>query len=290
MKKIFISTLALIIFFKVTPAFSECIGLDCPPDHGGPITQLQYKWEEFKQEDIWKPDNDKYWMNKFRGYKKYPIKFYNDADLYANSGVNNTRTVNVHDYKPFTPVSARKGQVMYDSTTYTITYNRGSGERYCVDRNATFFLRGNTVQLTPDMPLKPIGEVYMNNEYFMLLRVPNTSYVITMDDHGNIVPEFGQVDSRGFYLVGRDIIQIRPEGTIIKSYSDSKETYTRPRFNFSVTFGGVENKEIAFVIKDGSGEVQTRLVPMYKKMVTINGVKFQIIYVNSNYIEYQIVY
>ena len=290
MKKIFIFTLALIWIYQAAPAYSQCIGLDCPPEEPGPITKMQYMWEDFKSRDIWKPDNDKYWLNKFRNYKKYPIKFYNDEELYANKGVDNTRTVEVHEYKRYTPVSARRGQLMYESTTYTITYHRGSGERYHLSDNAILYLRGEALQISSREILKPIGEIYMNGEYFMLQRMPHTSYVLTVDDHGNIVPEFGQVDSRGYLLVGREKIHIRPQNVIALEYSDSGETATRPVFNFSVTYGGIEGKEFALIIKDGSGAEVKRMVPLWKKMVIVNGIKFQIIYASPEYIEYQIVY
>lgn len=289
MKKIFISTLTFLLFLHNAPANSKCIGLDCPPEVSF-TDRMENYWHNFKSKNLWKSDNDQYWMNKFRGYKKYPIKFYNDEDLYANSGFDDVRTVEVHEYPRFTPVSARKGQLMYESITYTITYKRGSGERYRLDRDAVLLLRGQSVHISSNEILKPVGEVYMNGEYFMLLKLPHTSFVLTVDDHGNIVPEFGQVDSRGYYLVGRDLIQIKPDGTLVKAYSDSTETSSKPVFNFSVAYGGIEGREFALIIKDGTGEVQTRTVPMWKKMVTVNGTKFQIIYVGPDYIEYQIVY
>ncbi|MBQ9271692.1 MAG: hypothetical protein IJ218_05465 [Alphaproteobacteria bacterium] len=288
MKKIFISVLTLLVFFKTIPAKSNCIGIDCPPDVG-PITKLQYKWEDFKRKDIWKPDNEKYWLHKFRGYQKYPVTFYSEDDLLAAAGEDNVRTVAVHDYKKYTPVYAHKGQIMYDSTTYQVTYRRGSGERYAVDRDTIVYLNTDSIKIGPKDPLKPIGEVRINGEYLMLLELPRSSYVLAVDDHGNIAPMFGQVSNRGEYLVGHNSIHIKPANALIKSYSDSVETASKPVFNFSVTYGGVENKEIALIIKDGSGEEQTRMVPMWKKMITINGTKIQIIYVCPEYIEYQLV-
>ncbi|MBR1825193.1 MAG: hypothetical protein IJ770_01230 [Alphaproteobacteria bacterium] len=293
MKKILISMLTLTVLFKTAPAQSECIGLDCPPDIG-PVTRMQNAisdtWYDFKSKDIWKPDNEKYWLNKFRNYQKYPVTFYSEDDLMAAAGEDNVRTVEVHEYQRYTPVSAFKGQIMYDSATYDIVYRRGSGERYAVDRDTMVYLHADGVKIGPNTPLKPIGEVRINGEYFMLLELPRSSYVLAVDNHGNIAPMFGQVNNRGYYLVGRDRIHIKPANAVIKSYSDSVEKTTKPVFNFSITYGGIENKEIALVIKDGTGEEQTRMIPMWKKMITVNGVKIQIIYANPEYIEYQLVY
>ena len=293
MKKIFVSVLTLFVFIKTAQAYSDCIGLDCPPDIG-PLARVQNavseSWYNFKSKDIWKPDNEKYWVNKFRNYQKYPVTFYSEDDLLAAVGEDNVQTVSVHDYQRYTPVSALKGQVMYDSTTYDIIYRRGSGERYAVDRPTKVYLHADSLKIGPNDPLKPIGEVRVNGEYFMLLELPRTSYVLMVDDHGNISPMFGQVNNKGYFLVGRDIVHIKPENTLIKSYSDSVEKTTKPVFHFSVTYGGIENKEIILSIKDGTGEEQIRTVPMWKKMLTINGVKFQIIYACPEYIEYQLVY
>ena len=123
----------------------------------------------------------------------------------------------------------------------------------------------------------------------MLLELPNTSYVLAVDNHGNVSPMIGQISDRGYFLLSRHRPHISPEWLVAKQYSDSTETESRPVFNFDVTYSGIENREILLTIKDGSGDEQTRPVPLYKNMVIVNGTKFQIIYANPDYIEYQIV-
>ena len=124
MKKIFIPVLTLLIVCFATQSYSRWGGNFSHNNREGTNSLLS-------------SDSDGYWLNSFRSYKKYPINFYSQRLLNKNSS-EQTQQIEAHEYQYGVAVTARLGQRMYDSTTYTVTTKTG-GEQYSATANGILY-------------------------------------------------------------------------------------------------------------------------------------------------------
>ncbi|MBR1601728.1 MAG: hypothetical protein IJ677_09175 [Alphaproteobacteria bacterium] len=238
--------------------------------------------------DSWfSSDSDAYWLNKLRNYKKYPVNFYSQRLINKGSG-EETQEVVAHEYKRGIAVTARLGQRMYDSTTYTITTKTG-GEQYKAVTDGVIYNTLNEVKIKQGQLFTPLGEVKINGQYYVLFEIPDSSYIIAVDYKGYPLDALGLIEN-GFLYITKDITVIRPHDLQFEQYKDVTETSSDAELNFAVKFDGIQGDQMAFIISssDNPDEDQRKFAPLKEKIIQIRGINFKIIYVSPDYIEYMI--
>lgn len=274
MKKIFIPVLTLLII--------------------GFAYQSHARWgETFSRHNypgntsLFSADSDGYWLNKFRGYKKYPVNFYSQRLINKGSG-EDTQEIEAHEYKRGVAVTARVGQRMYDSTTYTVVTKTG-GEQYKAVKDGVIANTLKEIKIKKDQIFTPLGEVKINGQYYILFEIPETAYVIAADYKGYILDAIGLIEN-GFLYITKDITVVRPDDFQIEPYKDVKETTSDAELNFAVKYDGIEGDQMAFIISssDDPEEDQRKFAPLKERIIQIRGVNFEVIYASPDYIEYVI--
>ncbi|MBQ8481706.1 MAG: hypothetical protein IJ532_04165 [Alphaproteobacteria bacterium] len=240
-----------------------------------------------ENDSLFSSDSDGYWLNKLRNYKKYPVNFYSQRLINKGSG-EDTQEIEVHEYKRGVPVTARLGQRMYDSTTYTVTTKTG-GEQYKAVKDGVIYNTLNDIKIKEGQIFTPLGEVKINGQFYVLFEIPEKSYVIAADYKGYFLDALGLVEN-GFLYVSKDITVIRPHDLRVEPYKDVKETSSDAELNFAVKYDGIEGDNMAFIISssDNPDEDQRKFAPLKEKIIQIRGVNFEIIYAAPEYIEYVI--
>lgn len=274
MKKIFIPVLTLLVLGFADLGYARW---------GETFSRHNYPGND----SLFSADSDGYWLNKFRGYKKYPVNFYSQRLINKNSS-EDTQEIEVHEYKRDIPVTARLGQRMYDSTTYTVTTKVG-GEQYKAVKDGVIHNTLNEIKIKEGQIFTPIGEVKINGQYYILFEIPGSSYVIAVDYKGYLLDALGLIEN-GFLYISKDITVVQPNDLQFEPYKDVKETSSDEEFHFAVKYDGIEGDNMAFIISssDNPDEDQRKFAPLKEKIIQIRGVNFEIIYVSSDYIEYVI--
>lgn len=232
-------------------------------------------------------DSDNYWLNRFRGYKKYHINFYSE-NMINKGRSEETRTVNVHEYKRGVAVTARLGQRMYDSTTYTVTKKTG-GEQYKAATEGLFYNAQNEIKIKNGEIFTPFGEVKINGQYYILFELPDSPYVVMADSKGQFLDALGMVEN-GYLYISKDITIIRPRDFHVVEYDGVEETSGDAKLNFEIQYGGLQNNQIVFIIRTGENDTEglRQTVPADQQIIRVNNIDFEIIHVSSDYIEYVI--
>lgn len=274
MKKIFISVLMLSIIGFAAPSFSrwgENFSRTNPNGNGS----------------FFSSDSDGYWLNKFRNYKKYPINFYSQRLLNKGSS-ENTQEVEVHEYQRNVAVTARLGQRMYDSTTYTVTTKVG-GEEYIATSDGVLYRAQDEIKIKKGQIFVPFGEVKINGQYYILFDLPDSSYVAAVDYNGHFLDGLGLVEQDNLYI-SKDITIVRPHDLHVEPYKDVEETTGDTTLHFAVKFDGIQGNNMAFIISNNDDPEydQRKFAPLGEQVIQINGINFRIIHVSPDYIEYMI--
>ena len=232
-------------------------------------------------------DSDGYWLNKFRGYKKYPVNFYSQRLLNKNSG-ERKQQIEAHEYQYGVAVTARLGQRMYDSTTYTITTKTG-GEQYRAVSDGILYNSQNEIKIHEGQIFIPLGEAKINGQYYILFEVPESSFIIAADYKGRFLDALGLIENGNLY-VAKDITIVRPDDLSVAPDVNESENVGDAEFNFEVRYGGIENNQMVFIIADDRGEEyeQKQYAPIGQNVLQVSGVNFEIIYASPDYVEYKI--
>lgn len=272
MKKIFIPVLTLLIAGLASPSYGAWGANFRHGNHHG-------------SNSLFSSDSDGYWLNRWRSYKKYPINFYSQRLLNKDSG-EKSKTIDAHEYKRGVAVTARIGQRMYDSTTYTITTRTGS-EQYRATETGSMYGGQNEIKITKGQIFTPLGETKINGEYYILFEVPETSHIIAADYKGYFLDALGLIED-GFLYVSKDIVVSRPHNLHIEPYREVEENTGEAKLDFEIKYGGIQGGDMSFVVSDGTDEGKRKYAPLDEKIVQVNGVNFEIIHASPDYIEYKI--
>ena len=290
MKKIFIPAITLLLTgwavssqaqyteTYANPAYPSRCGLQGCPEEEPPLF-----------EDIFdKPGNESYWKNRFRTYRVYPIVMYPEYTSCDDVGMASAQTVNAHEYQRGVVVSANRGQRMYDSTTYTLTTHTISGEAYRFNTKGVISSKTHDFKIHTDDLFRPFGEVSINEESFMLLRIDNTAYTLLIDEKGKIYDKLG-VARGGKLYIGNDTIVYNPKYMKLIRADSMSQSASGNQLNFDIRYDGIENGMLSFLVYDAaSGTTTKRTVYPAQRFVNINGVNFEIIYYTPEYIEYRL--
>ena len=238
-------------------------------------------------DSLFSSDSDGYWLNSFRTYKKYPINFYSQRLLNKNSS-EQTQQIEAHEYQYGVPVTARLGQRMYDSTTYTVTTRTG-GEQYSATSDGVLYNGQNEIKIHKGQIFTPIGEIKVNGQYYVLFEVPDSDYIIAADYKGRFLDAIGLIESGSLY-VAKDFTIVRPKDLSVEAYQNKEQDTGDAELNFEIRYGGIENNNIVFIIGDDRGEEyeQIQYAPVEPQMLQISGVNFEIIHASPDYVEYKI--
>ena len=272
MKKIFISVLVLSIIGFAAPSFSRW---------GENFSHTNREGNN----SLFSSDSDGYWLNKFRNYKKYPVTFYSQRLINKGSS-ENSQEIDVHEYQRNVAVTARLGQRMYDSTTYTVTTRTG-GEQYKAATDGLFYSAQNEIKIKKGHIFTPLGEVKINGQYYILFELPETSYIVAADHKGYFLDALGLIEHDNLYI-SKDITVVRPHDFHVEPYKEVEETTGNSVLNFEIKYGGLQNNEIVFIISDEDGNEQRQYATTDQSVVQINNVGFSIIHASPDYIEYEI--
>lgn len=274
MKKIFIPVITLLTISIASPSYSRW---------GGNFSQSNH----LDNDSLFSADSDGYWLNKFRGYKKFPINFYSQRLLNKNSG-EKTEEVEAHVYQRNVAVTARVGQRMYDSTTYKITTKTGS-EQYKAVKSGSLYTAQTEVKIKEGQLFTPLGEIKVNGQYYVLFEVPDSDYIIAADYKGKFLDAIGLIEGGNLY-VNKDITVINPRDLGVEPYQETTEDTGDAELNFEIKYGGIQGEEMSFIVSNGqeSDYDQRQFVPLNEKIVQINNVGFEIIHASPDYIEYKI--
>ena len=285
MKKIFIPALTLIIIgISVQNTNADCWGASCL----GRRSIIGEYYDNFTEKYFNHPDQDSYWKNRFRSYNEYPAYIYADNepdDTYVTSDV---KTISVHNYQRNVPVSANKGQRMYDLTTYNVTTLTTGGERYRVNTTGQISGRQFSHTFQEEEIYKPLGDVKINGESYMMMKLPNTTYVALIDRHGNFYDKLGIVNKNKVY-VSKEAIAIYPHDLKFVPSTRTTSNKSNVRLQYEIKYGGIENNDIVLLVNDNrSGTVSKRIIPATQKITRINDVTIGIFHATPEYIEYKI--
>ena len=274
MKKIFIPLTILLMVGLSTPSYSRW---GATFSHGNPHGNNSW----------FSADSDGYWLNKLRSYKKYPINFYSQRLLNKGSG-EKKQQIEAREYERGVAVTARLGQRMYDSSTYTLTTRTG-GEHYKALMDGTISNAQNEVNIKQGQIFTPLGEIKVNGQYYILLPFPDSSYVAAVDYKGYFLDALGLIED-GFLYIPKDIAVVIPHDLKVELYKKVEEDTSDTELNFEIKYGGIQGDEMSFLVSDGKNAEydQRQFVPLGENFIQVNNVNFEIIYASPDYIEYKI--
>jgi len=274
MKKIFIPLTILLMVGLTAPSYGRWGGTFSHGNHQG-----NNSW--------FSADSDGYWLNRFRSYKKYPITFYSLRLLNKGSG-ENTQKVEAHEYERGVAVTARLGQRMYDSSTYTLTTRTG-GEQYKALKKGIISNAQNEVTIQEGQIFTPLGEIKVNGQYYILIPFPDSSYVAAIDYKGYFLDALGLIED-GFLYIPRDIAVVEPRDLQVELYKKVEEDASDTELNFEIKYDGIHGNEMSFLVSDGKNAEynQRHYVPLGENFIQVHNVNFEIIYASPDYIEYRI--
>lgn len=272
MKKIFISALALVAIMITSPSYGRWGD--------------NYKNFTTSKPSLFSSDSDGYWLNKFRGYKKYPIHFYTEKMLRGDEKPEVIKTVSAHEYKHNVIVSAKVGQRMYDASSYEISQEKGK-EEYRIKTDGLLYTGLDEIKLEEGQLLSPIGEVKINGRYYVVLGLIRTTYVIMADNKGFVLDAIGQIE-HGNLLVPKDIVIVRPDDLQVEEYRKTTDITGETKTAFEIKYMGLENGDIMVFQIEENGQARNEFVPLSEKNIVLHDTKFEVIYAGPEYIEYKI--
>lgn len=232
------------------------------------------------------PGHNNYWKNNFTSYRMYPVNFYTTYNQPHNTQ-NTQQTVNMREYARNTAVSAKVGQRMIDSETFTVTQNDNS-DKYTASAdgklykaNAELLIRGNDI-------LEPIGEVQIDGSYFLIFDPQRDGRVFLIDATGQIIPTMGHIDGKNLIL-SREIVVLTPKDLRMNQANPSVVNGT-PQKHFEIKYDGIKAGAMTFIYTNYENNTMQRFsFPKGRKIVDINGVKLNILDSDENQIVYMII-
>ncbi|MBP5352381.1 MAG: hypothetical protein J6Y91_01275 [Alphaproteobacteria bacterium] len=172
MKKIF--------FIPLTIALTACVAKS---------GDAQRAIDDFKvsAHTLIEPEHNNYWKNNFNAYRTYPVNFYTKYNRPADS-YDQQRMVNLREYARDTAVSARVGQRMVDSETFTVTENKNT-YNYKPSSKGVIYKANSELHIDADKVISPIGEIFVDGSYFLLFEPEQDGRVFLIDGAGQVLPK-----------------------------------------------------------------------------------------------------
>lgn len=239
---------------------------------------------------LFEADNDYYWLNNVRNYKKYRlVPYYSEVYAY-NQPNTQMQTLSVREYPKNTTVSANVGQRMIDLTTYTITTETDNSEKYQFQEDALIYCAAKEINIHKGDAETPIGEIKMNGEYYMILPIKNSRYVAIVDSSGRLYNALGHLDEDSV-IVSKQVTLFNPPILTVKPYSKNSQSVGKPQLIYEVIYDGMKDNEMSFIYQSGRdlNHAQRYTFPADQKNVTMgDNVTFEIMKVTPDNIEYKI--
>lgn len=231
------------------------------------------------------PDSNNYWKNNFTPYHTYQINFYNSHNSLYSTG-DQQQIVNLREYARNTAVSARKGQRMVDSETVTVTQSDNSN-KYVSNVSGHIYKVNNEMKIEAGKVYQPVGEVKIDDSYFLLFDPERDGRVFLIDAAGQIVPTVGHIDGKNLIL-SKEIVVVSPKDMHLLPASP-KVSNSAPQKHFEIKYDGLKEGAMSFIYTNyENNTVQRFTYPEGRKTVDINGVKFNILKANADQVIYMI--
>lgn len=241
---------------------------------------------------VFETDNDNYWLNNIRPYKTLPINYYNPSDTASDEKLTDSKTLNTRTYQHNVVVSANLGQRMVDAQTYTV---QNFTKPKLIAATDGYISRGGiVVNIHKGQEFEPVGEIKMNGNYYLVVPAYNgkDDYLL-VDDKGYFLHMICHI-YHGELLLPKEKAYMNPEKIRLEQQKVSRESVSKPQLQFEVKYDGLENGYMAFIYTDYSnansseGYFQRFVFPQEQDLVDINGVKFKVMDVYPERIEYML--
>ena len=236
-------------------------------------------------------DHDDYWLNQVRPYRTMPINFYNPDNEAAQEKLTESKTLNTRTYQHNVVVSANLGQRMVDAQTYTV--QNFTKPKLAANSSGYISNNGQTVNIAQNQTFEPIGEIKMNSAYFLVVNASDQGDFLLVDEDGKFLPMICHL-YHGELLLPREKAYISNKNLRLEPQKDTRESVSDPKLQFEVKYDGLENGYMAFIYTDYSnanateGYFQRYVFPQDQDLVDINGVKFKVMDVYPDRIEYML--
>ena len=240
---------------------------------------------------VFESDHDDYWLNNVRPYKLMAINYYDPMDGASDERMTDSKTLNTRIYKHNVVVSANLGQRMVDAQTYTV---QNFAKPQLIARSDGDSTGSNyAVQIHQDQLFEPIGEVKLNGNYFLVVPGNDIGDMLLVDEKGNFLNYICHL-YKGQLLMPRETAIIHPKGLGLEQKKATRETVSDPKLQFELKYDGLENGYMAFIYTDYSnadaseGFFQRYVFPQEQDLVEINGIRFKVMDVYPERIEYML--
>ena len=236
-------------------------------------------------------DNPHYWLNNIRSYKTLPINYYDSNTPEFGEKLTSSRTLNTRTYKHNVIVSANLGQRMVDAQTYTV--KNYTAEKIVATTDGQLYNISHTVDIHEGDVYTPLGEVKFNGQYYLLVDPQNNGNILLIDEDGKFLNMICRI-YRGELLLSREKAVINPQGLGVEQDINVREVVDKPKLQFEIKYDGLENGMMAFIYTDYSnassteGYFQRFTFPQEQELVDINGIKFKVMDVYPDRIEYML--
>ncbi len=233
--------------------------------------------------------HDDYWLNNVRSYKTVPINYYNSTD--DAEKMTSSQTLNTRTYERNVVVSANLGQRMVDAQTYKV--ENFSSQKTVANGDGIVVSSDRMVSIKKGNEFVPLGEVKVNGEYYMIISASDDDDLLLIDSKGKFLDTIGFI-YHGKLLIPREKATVIPNSLGIEQNTDVRENVTDPKLQFEIKYDGLENGQMAFIYTDYSNADSTEgyfnrfTFPVEKDLVNINGVKFKVMDVYPERIEYML--
>lgn len=238
--------------------------------------------------DFLRSDNDAYWVNNFRRNRFYPINFYQtNSEAEKKPVEKNKQTFSTHEFDRNVVVSAAVGQRMFDSESYSVSEKVTTGDEYQVVNDAKVYYSQNEIKLKKGQKFTPLGEVKINNTYSMLIQVPDTNYLLLVDEKGELRPTIGRLYKQSMLMLTAEAISILPHKVLFEPASDTVESKTEPQTDFELKYDGVQG-DMAMFSYTVNGKTEQFMQPTSEKMLEVDNIRIELINFYDDYVEYKI--
>ncbi|MDO4162313.1 MAG: hypothetical protein Q4D80_04850 [Pseudomonadota bacterium] len=240
---------------------------------------------------LFEADNDNYWLNNVRPYKTLSVNYYNPDDAAAQEQMTDSKTLNTRTYKHNVVVSANLGQRMVDAQTYTV--ENFAKPQLVATADGFISSGGLTVNIHEGQGFEALGEVKMNGKYYLIVPANNEGDLLLVDERGKFLPMLCQIYHNEL-LLPREKAYMKPADLSLEQRKATRENVGKPKLQFEIKYDGLENGYMAFVYTDYSnassseGYFQRFVFPQEQDLVEINGVKFKVMDVYPERIEYML--
>lgn len=240
---------------------------------------------------VFESDNDNYWLNNVRPYKLMKINYYDPNDGASDEKITDSKTLNTRIYKHNVVVSANLGQRMVDAQTYTV--QNFAKPELVAKTDGSISGSNFNVQIHQDQLFEPIGEVKLNGSYYLVVPGNDLGDILLVDEQGNFLDYICHL-YHGQLLMPRYPAVVRPKGLGVEQKKATRESVSDPKLQFELKYDGLENGYMAFIYTDYSnanaseGFFQRYVFPQNQDLVEINGIRFKVMDVYPERIEYML--